>query len=401
MKRRSRVSLKHVAVVGTILLLVATFNLVHAFPVMGETSTGGDGFRLAAPLTLAWQWVMQRAALLPRGTPPPDRTPPSAPPNLMSTAPGPTIQARQRYINPTALTIHTMAPFDSSNGDLIIVCASTHAGVTMTPSDSFSNVWVSAAGPTNTGTGFDLRTQVWYAKNPTVGPEHILALNLSAPQSLVISLLVVKGSNIATPVDAISMIGDDGGSQALNVASPNITTTSTNNLLIGFVKSSVAEAFASGNGYMVEPSASSTFLGAESKLVIQPDTYNSTFTLNSPATSQAVIMAIEPSASVIASSSSQIDLSWTASTDNIGVTGYRVERCQSVGCSNFTQIATPTDTSFQDMGLMASTSYCYRVQATDAAGNLSGYSNITSATTKAPTPATRRNSTISSTNNPR
>ena len=38
----------------------------------------------------------------------------------------------------------------------------------------------------------------------------------------------------------------------------------------------------------------------------------------------------------------QINLSWTAATDNIGVVGYRVERCQGAGCTTFAQIATPT-----------------------------------------------------------
>lgn len=83
-------------------------------------------------------------------------------------------------------------------------------------------------------------------------------------------------------------------------------------------------------------------------------------------------------------SSSQINLTWAASTDNVGVTGYRVERCQGVGCSNFAQIAAPPATTFSDTGLIGSTSYSYRVRAVDAAGNLSAYSNTTSATTQAP-----------------
>ena len=36
-----------------------------------------------------------------------------------------------------------------------------------------------------------------------------------------------------------------------------------------------------------------------------------------------------------ATSSSQIDLTWTASTDNVGLTGYRIERCQGTGCTTF------------------------------------------------------------------
>lgn len=80
-------------------------------------------------------------------------------------------------------------------------------------------------------------------------------------------------------------------------------------------------------------------------------------------------------------STSQINLSWTASSDNVGVTGYKVERCQGAGCSNFNQIATPTTTTYSDTGLTAATSYSYRVRATDAAGNVSGYSGSGTATT--------------------
>ena len=65
-----------------------------------------------------------------------------------------------------------------------------------------------------------------------------------------------------------------------------------------------------------------------------------------------------------------MNLAWTASTDNVGVSGYRVERCQGAGCSNFAQVATPAGTSFNDTGLQTGTSYSYRVRATDAAGNL-------------------------------
>ena len=87
-----------------------------------------------------------------------------------------------------------------------------------------------------------------------------------------------------------------------------------------------------------------------------------------------------------AASASQINLSWTASTDNVGVTGYQVERCQNAGCSNFAQVGTPTGTTFNDPGLVASTPYSYRVRAVDAAANPSGYSNIASATTLTPPP---------------
>jgi hypothetical protein len=83
----------------------------------------------------------------------------------------------------------------------------------------------------------------------------------------------------------------------------------------------------------------------------------------------------------------QINLSWTASTDDVAVTGYFVERCPGSGCSDssFVQIAAPTGTTYSDMGLAANTTYSYRVRATDAAGFLSPYSNVATATTMAGT----------------
>jgi WD40 repeat protein len=76
-----------------------------------------------------------------------------------------------------------------------------------------------------------------------------------------------------------------------------------------------------------------------------------------------------------ASGSTNVSLSWTASTDNVGVTGYQVQRCASAGCSDFAQVGLSTAASFVDSGLITGTTYQYRVQALDAAGNFvfSGY----------------------------
>jgi hypothetical protein len=84
-------------------------------------------------------------------------------------------------------------------------------------------------------------------------------------------------------------------------------------------------------------------------------------------------------------SSSRINLSWTASTDDVGVTGYRVYRCQDAGCTLPTQIAAPTIPSYSDTDLMPSTSYTYAVEAHDAANNVSAFSDPASATTSSST----------------
>ncbi len=83
-------------------------------------------------------------------------------------------------------------------------------------------------------------------------------------------------------------------------------------------------------------------------------------------------------------SSSRIDLSWTASTDNVGVTGYNIYRCTGSGCTPSTQIATSATNSYSNTGLSASTGYVYRVAAYDAAGNVSAQSSSASATTQNP-----------------
>src|SRR5438552_2715690 len=85
-----------------------------------------------------------------------------------------------------------------------------------------------------------------------------------------------------------------------------------------------------------------------------------------------------------AAGSTGANLSWSASTDNVGVTGYIVRR-------NGVQVATPATTSFADTGLSAATTYSYTVAARDAAGNISPNSasvSITPADTTAPTTPT-------------
>jgi chitodextrinase len=76
-------------------------------------------------------------------------------------------------------------------------------------------------------------------------------------------------------------------------------------------------------------------------------------------------------------SSSQINLSWSAATDNVGVSGYRIYRGGAL------LVTLGAGTAYQDTGLRPSTAYTYMVQAIDAAGNASAQSIAASATTPA------------------
>jgi hypothetical protein len=66
-------------------------------------------------------------------------------------------------------------------------------------------------------------------------------------------------------------------------------------------------------------------------------------------------------------SATQVDLSWTGSTDNVAVTGYRI-----YNQPGNVLLATTAATTYSAIGLGASTSYCFTVSAVDAAGNESG-----------------------------
>ncbi|MCL6293999.1 fibronectin type III domain-containing protein [Jejuia spongiicola] len=68
-------------------------------------------------------------------------------------------------------------------------------------------------------------------------------------------------------------------------------------------------------------------------------------------------------------STMSIDLSWTASTDNIGVKNYSIYKDDEA-------LATISSTSHTASGLDANTTYSFKLKARDAAGNESGFSNV-------------------------
>jgi YD repeat-containing protein len=85
-----------------------------------------------------------------------------------------------------------------------------------------------------------------------------------------------------------------------------------------------------------------------------------------------------------APSSSTVNLTWNAASDNVGVTGYRIYR-------NGSHIDNSATTSYSDGGRTGSMTYSYQVAAYDAATNVSGLSssiNVTTPDTIAPTTPT-------------
>ena len=100
------------------------------------------------------------------------------------------------------------------------------------------------------------------------------------------------------------------------------------------------------------------------------------FTIGTGGTTDTTAPSAPTTLTASGTTSSSTNLSWAASTDNVGVTGYDVYQ-------GATFKATVTSTSYAVSGLSASTAYTFSVIAKDAAGNVSAASNVVNVTTLA------------------
>ncbi len=295
------------------------------------------------------------------------------------------VQVRAKEV--TSGTTNSLA-FSSANtsGNLIVVYVlwNNTAGVTL--SDSRGNGYASAAARTTWGSNWS--SQVFYARNIAAGSNTVTARFATAINSFgTIYIHEYAGLDKVNPVDVTrSAIGT---ANAMN--SGSVTTTNANDLLFagGASSNTVTKA---GTGFTTR----STGFGnrTEDRLVTSVGSYAATATQNGSAwvmqlvalradsgTADGIPPSVPTALTAAAASATQINLGWTASTDNVGVTGYKVFR-------NGTQVATSATNSYQDTGLAPSTTYTYTVSAFDATGNNSAQSASASATTQAPPPDT-------------
>ncbi len=94
-----------------------------------------------------------------------------------------------------------------------------------------------------------------------------------------------------------------------------------------------------------------------------------------PPPSDTTAPSVPSNVSAIAPDHTRVNLSWSPSTDNVGVTGYKIYR-NSVLLATVGAVTTYTNTN-----VSPSTAYSYTVSAQDAAGNSSAQSSIVSVTT--------------------
>jgi Bacterial Ig domain/Fibronectin type III domain len=231
-------------------------------------------------------------------------------------------------------------------------------------------------------------SQVFYATNIAAGSNTVHATFDEGIKSGWADMYIHEYSGIAK-TDPVDISASDAGTSAA-MSSGSAETKSANDLIFGAGASS-GSVNQVGAGF----SSRSTRFGnqTEDKNAGTAGPYDASASqsgANNPWVMHMVAFKVDPNApdtkpptkptglSQEPISTSQIDLTWKASTDNVGVVRYQVFR-------NDTPIATAMDTTYSDKNLAPLTTYGYEVRAVDAAGNESPKSTVVNGTTVADT----------------
>lgn len=254
--------------------------------------------------------------------------------------------------------------------------ATISAGQSSTISWSTTNTALCTASGAWTGTKVLSGSQ---SVSPTTTATYTLTCTGSVMGSITESVTVTVTAPLptvflsASPTSIVS-----GSSSTLTWSSTNATSCTASDAWTGTRATSGTE--------FVSPTSASTYTltcvgagGSANQIVTVTVTPLSSDTRNPTKPTSLVGTVV---------SSSQINLSWTASTDPIvsgqvtsGVVEYQIQRCQNSGCTNFVQVGISTGTVYSDTGLSDNTRYRYRVRAVDGVGNLSSYSSTIGKTT--------------------
>ncbi len=230
-------------------------------------------------------------------------------------------------------------------------------------------------------------TYSWNTTTSTNGTHTLRAIATdtsgNATTSASVTVTVNNGAKDTTP-PTVSMTAPANGATVSKTVT--VSANATDNVAVATVQFQLDNANV-GAADTVAPytyswNTTTSTNGTHTLRAIATDTSNNsttsasvTVTVNNSST-DTTPPSVPTGLAATAASSSQINLNWTASTDNVGVTGYKVFR-------GGTQVGTSATISYSDAGLAASTAYTYTVAAYDAAGNTSAQSASAPATTLA------------------
>jgi hypothetical protein len=202
----------------------------------------------------------------------------------------------------------------------------------------------------------------------------------------------ISGVDTSSPLDAHNVSAGGFGAASTVTATTNFDG---DYIFVGASNTGSAN-YTAGNGFIIPPSgtngsAFATEYAIQSTHGLITATFNGTknyantaimafkAAAGSPPPADTTPPSVPAGLTATAVSSTAINLSWTASTDNVGVTGYTIYR-------GGVQIGTTVNNNYNDNGLTAGTQYSYTVSAYDAAGNNSSQSTAANATTQASAP---------------
>ncbi|HEX6044157.1 MAG TPA: hypothetical protein VFZ22_06680, partial [Pyrinomonadaceae bacterium] len=279
-----------------------------------------------------------------------DLTPPSTPTNLVAGATNPTTINLAWTASTDNVAVTNYLVFrDALPSPIASVVGTSFSDTGLTPVSSHSYRVIAADGAGNLS-GF---SNIATASTPpdTTAPSAPTNLTAAAPNSTTINL------SWTASTDDVGVVGynvfRDGGPSP--IATVSATNYSDTGLGVGSTHSYTVKAFDAANNQSI---ASNTVTASTQGTDTIPPTVPTGLTATG-------------------SSTTTIDLNWTASTDNFGVTGYKVFRDGGP-----TEIATVSTTSFSDTGLAVNSTHTYQVAAFDGAGNQSANSNTATATTQ-------------------
>jgi chitodextrinase len=278
----------------------------------------------------------------------------------------------------------------SGNLNVVVVGWNDATAVVSSVTDSMGSIYTRAVGPTAYSS---LTQSIYYAKNIVGAAANANTVTVRFNVAAVnpdIRILEYRGLDLANPIDVTAAAT---GTNTLSNSGAT-TTTNANDLIFG--ANTVAHTtVGAGTGFTSRMITQDKDI-AEDRVVSAVGSYSASAPINITGAWVMQMVAFKAASGgtgdttpptapsnllATAAGTGGIHLAWTASSDNVGVTDYLIERCQGSGCSSFAQVATSSTTTFSDTGLLSNTSYSYQVRATDAAGNLSGYSNVSTATT--------------------
>ncbi|MFF2092731.1 discoidin domain-containing protein [Paenibacillus sp. NPDC058174] len=321
-----------------------------------------------------------------------DTQPPSVPQNLTATAVSSSqinlswtastdnvgVTGYNVYRNGTLIGTSAQASYNDTG-----LTASTAYTYTVAAKDAAGNVSAVSAAATATtqqggGTGTALNRSGWTAESsPSSGDAAANLFDGNMATRWSTGAAMQPGQTLTVDMKAVNQISK----VVLDSTGSNDDYARGYELYVSTDGSNWGSAAATGVGTGPVLTISFTERNARYIRIVQTGTVSNWWSareLNVFGTAGTAVDTQPPSApqalTATAASASQVNLSWTASTDNVGVTGYEVYR-------NGTLVGTTTHAAYSDTGLAASTSYTYTVKAKDAAGNVSANSNTASVTT--------------------